>query len=116
EDSLGFALFERKRGQPLKPKEDAEILYAEVEKAFVGLDHLIQTGKNLHKSSRGHLRVVGTTFLVNSILSDAAGALLLSSPSVSITIDSRPHSEVVSLIADRHQDIAVAVLPVFHPG
>src|SRR5690606_28423369 len=69
EDSLGFALFERKRGQPLKPKEDAEILYAEVEKAFVGLDHLIQTGKNLHKSSRGHLRVVGTTSLVNSILS-----------------------------------------------
>lgn len=115
EDSLGFALFERKRGQPLRPTEDAEILYVEVEKAFIGLDHLIKTGKDIH-TSRGHLRVVGPTFLVNSLLSEAAAALLKESPNVSIIIDSRPHTEVVSLIASRQQDVAVAVLPVAHPA
>lgn len=115
EEALDFSLFERQRGQALQPTEEAEALFAEVDKAFIGLEHLIKTARNIH-SSRGHLRVIGPGFLMNSILSDATAQILTEWRGASVTLDTRPHAELISLIAGRQQDIGVAVLPVEEPS
>ena len=116
EYSLGFDLFDRRRGHALQPTEEAEALYREVDKAFVSLDHLMKAGRDIQSLRRGYLRVVGPPFVSNGLLTEAAATFLDAFPDVSVSIEARPHNEVVEMIALRQQDVGVAVLPVKHPA
>lgn len=116
ETSLGFKLFERRKGHVLQPTEDAKVLLVEVEKAFIGLDHLVTTGKDIRALRNGVIRVVGPPFVANGLLAEAASKFLDVYPDVRVSIESRPHDEIVELIATRQQDLGVAVQPVEHPA
>lgn len=116
EYSLGFALFDRRRGHALQPTEDAEALFREVDKAFVSLDHLMKAGRDIQSLRHGYLRVLGPPFVSNGLLAEAAAKFLDLFPDVAVSIEARPHNEIIEMIALRQQDVGIAVLPVKHPA
>ena len=115
EDALGFQLFERRPGQALRPTLDAHSLMQEVEKVFHGLDRLMDAGRAIKTMHRGHLKIVGPSFAINSILSQATVELAELHPEVVISLEVRPQEEVLELISSQRQDIGVVIYPFDPP-
>ena len=116
ERQLGFDLFDRQKGRALVPTEDAEILFREVERAFVSLDHLMKIGRDIHSLRQRSLRVAAPHFLANGLLCEAASRFLEKYPDVSVSIDAVPQPEVVELISLRQQNLGLAALPIDEPS
>lgn len=116
EQELGFELFLRRPGHPLQPTKEADAFYIEVNRIYVGLEHLQKVGSEIRAFQGNHLRVTGTPFLANSLLSLATAEFLEAFPASAISIDARPHDEVLAMVASRQQDLGVVVLPVHHSG
>ena len=116
ERQLGFDLFVRQKGRALVPTEDAEILFREVERAFVGLDHLMKIGRDIQSLRQRSLRVAAPHFLANGLLCEAASRFLEKYPDVSVSIDALPQPEVVELISLRQQNLGLAALPIDEPS
>ncbi len=112
EDWLGFTLFVRRAGQPLKPTSEAESLFAEVARSFVGLEELTRSAKQIRSLRSGHLRVVAPAFIANSILCEATAAYLEKHKDSSAMIEVRNHNDIVDMVAANVIDLAVVVLPV----
>lgn len=115
EDWLGFTLFVRRAGQPLKPTREAESLFAEVTRSFVGMEELTRAARAIRTDRRGHIRVVAPAFIANSILCDATAAYLEKQADSSAMIEVRNHLDIVDMVAAKVIDLAVAVLPVVNP-
>jgi DNA-binding transcriptional LysR family regulator len=112
EDWLGFTLFVRRAGQSLKPTNEAESLFAEVTRSFVGMEELTRAAKEIRTRRSGHLRVVAPAFIANSILCDATAAYLKRRTDSSAMIEVRNHNDIVDMVGSKVIDLAVAVLPV----
>ncbi len=115
EDWFGFTLFVRRAGQPLKPTSEAESLFAEVTRWFVGLEELTRAAREIRTHRGGHLRVVAPAFIANSILCDATAAYLKRRADSSAMIEVRNHHDIVDMVAGKVIDLAVVVLPVVSP-
>jgi DNA-binding transcriptional LysR family regulator len=115
EDWLGFTLFVRRAGQPLQPTNEAESLFAEVTRSFVGLEELTRAAKEIRALRSGHLRVVAPAFIANSILCDATAAYLTKHTDSSAMVEVRNHHDIVDMVAGKVIDLAVVVLPVVNP-
>jgi DNA-binding transcriptional LysR family regulator len=115
EDWLGFTLFVRRAGQPLKPTSEAESLFAKVTRSFVGMDELTRAAREIRTHRGGHLRVVAPAFIANSILCDATVAYLDKRADSSAMIEVRNHHDIVDMVAAKVVDLAVVVLPVVSP-
>jgi DNA-binding transcriptional LysR family regulator len=67
QQDLGLVLFER-RGTGLVPTSEALSLYAEVERAFVGLERIAQMATELRTRRAGFLRIAALPALANGFL------------------------------------------------
>ena len=76
QQQLGLTLFER-RGTGLVPTSEALSLYAEVERAFVGLDRISQMATELRTRRAGFLRIAALPALANGFLPRFAGQFLM---------------------------------------
>jgi DNA-binding transcriptional LysR family regulator len=115
EDWLGFTLFVRRAGQPLKPTSEAQSLFVEVTRSFVGMEELTRAAREIRTQRSGHLRVVAPAFIANSILCDATVTYLKTRTDSSAMIEVRNHHDIVDMVAAKVIDLAVAVLPVVNP-
>ena len=70
ERSIGFALFERRRGR-LLPTTEARYFHREIEKAYVGLDHLTKAAEAIRNLQGGQLRVAAMPAFAESLASRA---------------------------------------------
>src|SRR4030095_1058130 len=82
---LGLTLFER-RGTGLVPTSEALSLYAEVERAFVGLDRIEQMATELRTRRAGFLRIAALAALANGLLSGFCGEFLKERPKLDIVL------------------------------
>lgn len=135
EAELGFALFERD-GNRLAPREEALILFREVERVFVGLDHIGRVARDIRAVKGGIIRVGTVTSLNGICMREALIVFAERYPSVTVIFDTENTERVFDLTAMRHYDIglvyhqedraglpgevigrstAVAVLPQNHP-
>ncbi len=111
EYSLGFSLFERRKGR-LHPTEEAKLLHHEVDKAFIGLRRIEQTAQSIKTLEKGHLRIISQPGISNELLPDMIAEFSLKYPDISIFLDSRPNKEIGEWIRSGFYDIAVVTLPV----
>lgn len=135
EAQIGFTLFERD-GNRLTPREEALILFREVERVFVGLDHISRVARDIGAVKGGIIRVGTVTSLNGICVREALIAFARRFPSVTVIFDTENTERVFDLTAMRHYDIglvyhqqdraglpgevighgdAVAVLPFGHP-
>src|SRR5215208_5375680 len=80
ETRIGVALFERRSGGRLRPTTDANTLFRDVERYFVGLEQISQTAAGLRRRSFGSLRVASLPALYVRLLPRFIGRFLIERP------------------------------------
>jgi DNA-binding transcriptional LysR family regulator len=115
ERSLGFPLFKRVHSR-LVPTREAEILFAESHKLQSNIDSLRSLARNLASQPQGYLRVGCLPSLGVSVIPEAVQQFHLSYPNVSLRIQTRHTTELITALFTRDLDIGVAVEPPSGPG
>jgi DNA-binding transcriptional LysR family regulator len=82
---LGFPLFERVRGR-LRPTVRAAALYAEVQRSYIGLDHILATAESLKSYEQGRLSVICMPSFSHSPLPAVCRRFLADNPGAGISI------------------------------
>lgn len=104
---LGLTLFER-HGTGLVPTSEALSLYAEVERAFVGLERIAQTAAELRAQRAGFLRITALPALANGFLPHFVGRFLLERPKLDIVLSGLVSHAVVTAVAHGQCDLGFA--------
>ena len=110
---LGLVLFER-RGTGLVPTSEALSLYAEVERAFVGLERIAQTASELRNRRAGFLRIAALPALANGFLPRFVGAFLKDRPKLDIVLSGLVSHAVLTSVAQGESDIGFAESSMEH--
>ena len=111
ERQLGYDVFIRARGR-LQPTEEGRALFAEVERAFVGLNHIENAGKAIGQRVSGTIRVVAMHALGMREGVNAIARYCQSYEDVDVIFDIGPRQMVLDRISAMQADIGIATLPV----
>ncbi len=134
EDRLGFDLFERHNNR-LLPTRKGILFYDEVEKVYVGLNHLRSFAEKLRDREVGQYRIVSMPSFSTSLVPDTVTQLTQTFPDLEISLYSYRSSQIIEdMIAQRFDfgittDLAqdpryqsfqyslpaVGLIPVSHP-
>jgi DNA-binding transcriptional LysR family regulator len=113
EDRLGLPLFQRVRGR-LHPTEQAQVLYAEVEKAYRGVRLVQDVAQELAGS--GRLRIVTSPSLGLVFVPKAIALLRRRYEDLKLNLELLPQVELVQQIATHQADIGVSMFAVDRPS
>lgn len=113
QQDLGLSLFER-RGTRLVPTSDALSLYAEVERAFVGLDRIAKTATELRTRRAGFLRIAAMPALANGFLPRFAGQFAAERPKLDLGVSGLVSHAVVAAVAQGQSDLGFAESSLEH--
>lgn len=115
EHALGFPLFRRAHNR-LVPTREAEILFAESHKLQSNIDSLRNLARNLAFQPQGYLRVGCLPSFGVGLIPEVVQQFHLSHPEVSLRIQTRHTSELITALFSRDLDIGLAVEPPSSPG
>jgi DNA-binding transcriptional LysR family regulator len=115
ETALGFSLFERARGG-LTPTSDANELFREVQRSFLGLDRLHRIAKDLRNRRPGNLRIAATVAISFYLLPLVIQRYRKIWPEVRLSLHSCASPEVLEGVATQQYDIGVSTAPPDPPG
>ena len=113
QQQLGLTLFER-RGTGLVPTSEALSLYAEVERAFVGLDRIAQMATELRTRRAGFLRIAALPALANGFLPRFAGQFLTERPKLDLVLSGLVSHAVLAAVAQGQCDLGFAEASMEH--
>jgi DNA-binding transcriptional LysR family regulator len=111
EHEIGFKLFERRKSR-LTPTPEAEILFEEVEKSFIGLQELSQTAESIRVLHKGYLRVIAMPGFAHLMLPKVMERFWERYPNINAEIESHPRTVVLDWIHSRQYDLGIANLPI----
>lgn len=106
EAELGLRLFERD-GNRLVPRQEAVLLYREVERLYVGLDHIGRIAENIRAGHGGSLRVGAVASLTTCFVEDVAARFHADFPGVLVTFETERTTRVQDLVAMHHYDVGL---------
>jgi len=115
QQTLGLVLFER-RSTGLVPTGEALSLYAEVERAFVGLERIAETATELRTRRAGFLRIAALPALANGFLPRFVGQFLAERPKLDIVLSGLVSHAVVTAVAQGECDLGFAEASIEHAG
>lgn len=115
EANLGYSLFERRKGRVVARRE-AQELYGEVERSFVGLGRIAEAAERIGHRCRTRLRVAVLPALSMGPLPDVVTRLLADNPGLFISLENRSRSQVLEGLAEGRYDIGLASAPIQTPG
>jgi len=115
ESDLSFRLF-RRDGNRLIATQEATILFAEVDRFYIGMDRVAKIAKELRHTRTGTLRVAAISSLSLSCMTDAIQEFNASRPAVKVTLESLNSLSILELVAGRHFDIGFAQVGGEFPG
>src|SRR4051794_24491497 len=113
QQQLGLVLFER-RGTGLVPTSEALSLYAEVERAFVGLERISQMATELRTRRAGFLRIAALPALANGFLPHFAGRFLTERPKLDLVLSGLVSHAVLAAVAQGQSDLGFAEASMEH--
>jgi DNA-binding transcriptional LysR family regulator len=111
ERDLGFRIFLRQRRR-LVPTQEAQALYQEVRRAFVGLDHLTRFAGDLRDLRRGHLVIAASHATSSSHLPGIVAEFLRRHPGLSVSMHSMDSPAIAQAVATGRADLGVAQFDV----
>ncbi|UPT84634.1 LysR substrate-binding domain-containing protein [Bradyrhizobium barranii subsp. apii] len=107
ERSVGFSLFDRSGGR-LSPTAEARLLFAEVDRTFVGLDKIRAEAARIRDFGAGAIRIASLSALANTLIPKAIHAFNKRHPGVPVTLQIRASSVVRELVASGSFDLGIA--------
>lgn len=84
EAEIGFNLFDRRQGRVFA-NDDALALFEEVHRSFIGLDHIVQTARQIQKHEVGTLKIACMPTIGLSIMPRVVASFLKIHPDISIS-------------------------------
>lgn len=115
EKDVGLRLFERRKGRVL-PTAEAETLYNEVERSFLGLRRIEETAREIRDFGADRLEVGAMPALCLDLVPDVVRSFLSGRPGVKVSVQARSSQRVVELTAGRRFDLGLAGPPFERDG
>jgi DNA-binding transcriptional LysR family regulator len=112
EHQLGFELFQRIKGR-LLPTDQGKAFYFEVSKAFIALDTLEDSARDIRSSHHGNLHISAFPVLSNSFLPSVLGRFLRQENTVKASLSSYRSEEVLRRTEIQSCDIGFALTDNF---
>lgn len=112
---LRLELF-RRRGNQITPTPEAQALFSEVERSFLGLEHLRDYAAELSGTRSGSLRVASLPAMALGFLPKHIAQLCATRPNLSILLDGMPSHAVLERVAGGQFDVGFAALPADRPS
>lgn len=106
ERTNGFKLFERVGGR-LVPTDEGALFFADVERAFIGLQSLETSAQNLKRGGTGRLRIGAVPSLTHGLLPAIIQRFRQQNPDVSISIHTNDSPNVAHWAATRFCDVCL---------
>lgn len=104
ERQVGFQLFQRV-GTKLLPTAEAEAFYADVERAFLGLESLDDSANSIRRRGTGLLRIGAVGSIAESVLPDALAIFRQTFPDIPVLLNTARSDVVAKWIATGFCDI-----------
>ncbi|PSW20568.1 LysR family transcriptional regulator [Photobacterium sanctipauli] len=108
EERLGFSLFERVNNR-LLPTRHGSLFYNEVERVYVGLNHLKQFADKIKDTAAGQLRIVSMPSFATSLLPSAAILLAEQFPELEMSLYSYRSEQIPTDMAAERFDFAITL-------
>lgn len=105
--AVGFQLFER-RSRGLVPTQDAQTLYEEVKRSFVGMERIGQVADAIREKATGTVRVIALSKYADGFVASIAGNFLKRNPGIMLELESAGTGAVVQGIASQSYDVGIA--------
>jgi len=104
EKTLGFALFQR-LGTRLIPTPEAEAFYADVERAFIGLESLNDSANSIRLRGKGLLRVGAVGMITQCVMPDAMRIFREKVSDIPVVVNTGGSDVVAKWVATGYCDI-----------
>lgn len=115
EMQLGFRLFDRIKGR-LHPTEEANALFAEVDRVFELVRGVRNLAVDLREARRGVLSIVASPSLGVAVIPKIARSFLEFRPEVIFRLQVIRKAELIDMIARQIVDLGITYLSVEHPN
>lgn len=106
EFALNLPLFERD-GRRLEPRQEASQLYREVERIFLGMEHVTQVADNIRQEKNRVLRLGVAPGLSQICADHVIPTLLARYPGLSLVMDVESTASITEMVLSRQYDIGV---------
>ena len=100
ESAIGVSLFERLRGR-LSPTVEAQVLYEEVQRSFIGLDKILRTAEDIRTFGAGTLRIAAMPAMALGFLPEVIGRFSDQHRNVNVSLQIRSSTKVMEWIASQ---------------
>jgi len=107
ERSSGFKLFERVSGR-LLPTDEGAALFADVERAFIGLQSIEDSAQNIRRAGTGKLRIASVPSLSLTVLPRVIQRFRQQNPDVAISIHTSDSPTATHWTASQYCDLGLA--------
>ncbi|QIB65128.1 LysR substrate-binding domain-containing protein [Kineobactrum salinum] len=111
EDSVSFKLFERDRRR-LVPTNDCNALYREVERTYVGLDHIRHTAESIGEMRTGRLNIAAMPIFTTTFLPNVISSFVKQFPDITISLWNWPREQAIEWVLSQQHDLAFVTLPI----
>ncbi len=115
EHRVGFTIFERVRGR-LVPTPEAGMLYAEVDRAFVGVNEIARAVDSIRDLKKGRLTIGVMPALANGFIQEVITDFLVERPDIAVSMHSRSSQKIHELVAASQFELGITALPIEHSG
>ncbi len=114
ERHCGFHLFERK-GSKLAPTREAQALFSEVERMFVGVGQIARVATALRDQSWGALSIAAFPAIARRVLPEIIWSFCQSRLDTRFRFESMRSRSLIDAVAAQHVDVGFSILPGDRP-
>ncbi|MFC3286115.1 LysR substrate-binding domain-containing protein [Litchfieldella rifensis] len=112
---VGFELFKRHKGR-LIPTPEAQALYEDVERAFVGLDKITETAREIREFRTGRLLLSCMPALALTILPRLVNEFSVRHPGITISLQAHSSQRVLEWVATQQCDAGLIGMHLDDPA
>lgn len=114
ERHCGFRLFER-QGSKLAPTREAQALFSEVERMFVGVGQIARVATALRDQTWGALSIAAFPAIARRVLPEIIWSFCEGRPDTRFRFESMRSRSLIDAVATQHVDIGFSILPGDRP-
>ena len=113
ERSCGFDLFER-HGNRLVPTIEAQVLIGEVDRLFVGMDHVERRAQDIRDLRSGHLAIAAFPAIGTRFLPKVIARFHGMQPDIRTTLVTKSGRTLMELVGSNQVDLGIGLLSAHH--
>jgi DNA-binding transcriptional LysR family regulator len=115
ERSTRLVLFVRKKRR-LVPTQEAQLLYEEIERVFLGVDRIRRYAMELREVKTGRAHIACLPSLGLSLVPMVIAQMAADVPAAHLTLHVRTSTRIVDWLLGQRVDLGISLVPVDHPS